>query len=132
MRKLRIAALALFGAEIAMWLVDRIAGAITVPMVFNGFPADGPFQTFNPSRRIAAGQHAGIDFQFFHGMGVPYLLYPLYALGGKTIFSSEVSRELVSVLFFALTVIAISAAASRARVVTIMAFAAAFALSMPV
>jgi hypothetical protein len=131
MRKLRIAALVLFVGEIAMWFVDRMAGAITVPMTFNGFPADGPFQTFNPLRRIAAGQHGGVDFQFFHGLGLPYLLYPLYALGGKTIFSSELSRELLSVLAFALTIIAISAAASRDRVVTIISCAAVFAVSMP-
>lgn len=130
-RKLRIAALTVFVCEIALWLADRIGNAVTTPMPFNGFPADGPFQTFNPLRRIAAGQHGGVDFQFFHGLGVPYLLYPLFALGGKTIFSSEVSRELVSVLCFALTVVAISAAASRNRIITIVASAAAFSVSWP-
>jgi len=131
MRKLRIAALILFAGETLMWFVDRLAGAITLPMTFNGFPADGPFQTFNPLRRIAAGQHGGVDFQFFHGLGLPYLLYPLYALGGKTIFSSELSREILSVLAFGLTIIAISAAASRSRAVTIIACAAVFSISMP-
>lgn len=131
MRKLRIAALTVFVCEIALWIVDRTAGAITIPMVFNGFPADGAFQTFNPLRRIAAGQHGGVDFQFFHGLGLPYLLYPLFALGGKTIFSAELSRELVSVFAFALTLVAIVAAASRDREFTIVACAAAFSISMP-
>jgi hypothetical protein len=131
MRKLRIAALTVFVCEIALWIADRIAAAITLPMQFVGFPADGPFQTFNPLRRLAAGQHAGVDFQFFHGLGLPYLLYPLFALGGKTIFASEVSRELVSVLFFALTLIAIIAAASRDLAITIVATAGAFAMSWP-
>jgi hypothetical protein len=130
MRKLRIAALTVFVCEIALWIADRTAGAITIPMVFNGFPADGAFQTFNPLRRIAAGQHGGVDFQFFHGLGLPYLLYPLFALGGKTIFSAELSRELISVFAFFLTLIGIAAAASRDREFTIVASAAAFSVSM--
>jgi hypothetical protein len=132
LKKLRIAVLTLFGAEIVFWIVERLAGAVTLPLEFNGFPADGPFQTFNPLRRIAAGQHAGIDFQFFHGLGVPYLLYPLYALFGKTIYSAELSREVLSVVAFALTIVAIVYAASRDKPTTIVWTAAGLALFQPV
>lgn len=113
MRKLRLAVLSLFAADVVFWIAVRLAGAVTLPLDFNGFPTDGPFQTFNPLRRIAAGQHGGVDFQFFHGLGVPYLLYPLYALFGKTLYAAELSREIISVFAFALAVMAIVYAASR-------------------
>ena len=57
---------------------------------------DGPFQLFNPLRRIAAGQTGGTDFQYFHGLALPYLHYPLYALLGRDFFASEVARYSVS------------------------------------
>ncbi|MEY2549594.1 MAG: hypothetical protein QOD64_2176 [Verrucomicrobiota bacterium] len=119
-RKWRIAALTAFVIEIALWFADRMGNAITVAMRFNGFPADGPFQTFNPLRRIAAGQHGGVDFQFFHGLGVPYVLYPLFAAFGKTIFSAELSREVISVLGFVLAVVAIVYVTSRDAATTII------------
>jgi hypothetical protein len=52
-----------------------------------------PFQVFNPLRRIAAGQTAGLDFPFYHGIGVPFLHYPIFAIFGKTISASELSRQ---------------------------------------
>jgi len=132
MRKLRLALLSLFGAEIVFWIVERLLAAVTLPLQFSGFPADGPFQTFNPLRRIAAGQHGGVDFQFFHGLGIPYLLYPLYAMFGKTIYSAELSREVLSVLAFALAIVAIVYAASRDVPTTILWTAAGLAIFQPV
>jgi len=44
---------------------------------------------------LAAGQIAGQDFQFFHGLGVPFLHYPLFALLGKTFYSAELSGHSV-------------------------------------
>jgi hypothetical protein len=85
---------------LAIWLSSYLSMEIYESLNFNGFPADGPFQLFNPLRRIAAGQIPGIDFQFFHGIGVPYLHYPLFWLFGKTIFASELSRNLTSAICY--------------------------------
>lgn len=67
---------------------------------FSGYAADGPFQLYNPLRRLAAGQVIGRDFQFFHGIGIPLLHYPIFRLLGSNIFASEMSRWLVSPLLF--------------------------------
>lgn len=67
---------------------------------FQGFPFDGPFQSFNLVRRMASGQIPGYDFQFFHGLGIIYLhFYPFIFLGAN-FFASELSRQLISLLFF--------------------------------
>ena len=69
-----------------------------VALHFDGIPVDGPFQLFNALRRMAAGQHLGADFQFFHGAGIPLLHYlPFRALGGD-LAASELTRQLISVL----------------------------------
>jgi hypothetical protein len=119
-RKWRIAALTVFVCDIALWFADRMGNAVTAAMRFSGFPADGPFQAFNPLRRIAAGQHGGVDFQFFHGLGVPYLLYPMFASFGKTVYASELSREVISTLAFVLAVVAIVYVTSRDPATTII------------
>jgi hypothetical protein len=72
---------------------------------FLGPAIDGPFQLYNALRRIWVGQRAGVDFQFFHGMGVPYVHYPFFRLLGGTFFASELSRQLVSAVLYPLTVI---------------------------
>jgi hypothetical protein len=127
--KFRRILLILFGLEALFWIAMRVANALTLVIQFNGFPGDGPFQTFNPLRRIAAGQHGGHDFQFFHGLGIPYVLYPIYALGGKTIFSAELSRYSVSLAFFLIALLAILYAASRNVLATIIGAAALLPLS---
>jgi hypothetical protein len=70
---------------------------------FQGYAADGPFQLYNPLRRLDAGQLVGRDFQFFHGSGVPLLFYLPFKLLGSNIFASELSRWLVSVGLFLLS-----------------------------
>jgi len=85
---------------LAVWTYSHIAQSIYVSQYFDGFIANGPFQLFNPLRRIANGQIAGVDFQFFHGIGVPFLHYPLFALFGKSLFASELSRNLTSLICF--------------------------------
>src|SRR3954470_14162763 len=65
---------------------------------FFGPPIDGPFQLYNALRRIAAGQHGGVDFQFFHGLAIPYLHYPFFRLFGGGFTASEVSRQLITTL----------------------------------
>src|SRR5207244_4667966 len=85
---------------IGLWTGNYLTGGIYESLNFDGFPADGPFQLFNPLRRIAAGQAPGVQFQFFHGLGVPYLHYPIFWLFGKSIFASELSRHLTSLLSY--------------------------------
>lgn len=63
---------------------------------FTSIPIDGAFQHINPLRRIAAGEIPGRDFQVFHGLAISYLHYPIYALFGKTLFASEISRYLIN------------------------------------
>jgi len=73
---------------------------------FLGPAIDGPFQLYNSLRRIAAGQTGGVDFQFFHGLAIPYLHYPFYRLLGGSFLASEITRELVSVVLYPLVVFA--------------------------
>jgi hypothetical protein len=72
---------------------------------FSGPAIDGPFQLYNSLRRIRAGQHAGVDFQFFHGLGIPYLHYIQFRLFGGTFFASEITRELTSALLYPLSIV---------------------------
>ena len=89
------------------WASIYLVQAVKASIWFDGFPDNGPFQIFNPLRRIAAGQVGGRDFIFFHGIGVPYLHYPLFALfGGKTLIASELSRQLTSFILFVLSLAA--------------------------
>jgi hypothetical protein len=74
--------------------------AASETLVFRGLPLNGAFQLFNPLRRMAEGQVPGRDFQFFHGLGIPYLHYPLFRLLGGDLFASEMARKLVSPLLF--------------------------------
>lgn len=89
---------------LAAWALLYLVQGVKVSLWFDGYPDNGPFQVFDPLRRIAAGQVGGRDFMFFHGIGLPYLHYPLFALfGGKTLIASELSRQLTSFALFVLT-----------------------------
>jgi len=89
---------------LAAWFVFYLINALNTALWFNGAPADGPFEIFDPLRRIAAGQTPGRDFIQYHGIGVPYLHYPLFALfGGKTLTASELSRQFTSIALFVLS-----------------------------
>ncbi|HEY2911567.1 MAG TPA: hypothetical protein VGI99_15050, partial [Gemmataceae bacterium] len=79
-------------AVIALWMLAHFWYDVRTLREFDDHIGDGPFQLFNPLRRIAAGQTGGIDFQYFHGLGLPYLHYPLFALLGSDFFASEVAR----------------------------------------
>src|SRR5947209_8516357 len=80
-------------AVVIAWILYYAVAGASAALWFDGAPGDGPFQIFNPLRRIAAGQTGGVDFIFYHGIGVPYLHYPLFALFGKTLAASELSRQ---------------------------------------
>jgi hypothetical protein len=72
---------------------------------FDGPAIDGPFQLYNALRRIGAGQRPGVDFQFFHGLGIPYLHYVQFRLLGGTFFASEITRELTSAVFYPVVIV---------------------------
>ncbi len=72
---------------------------------FTGPAIDGPFQLYNALRRIAVGQRPGVDFQFFHGVLIPYLHYPFFRLLGGQFFDSEITREVVSTLLYPISVV---------------------------
>ncbi len=93
--------------------VGLLSVGIETAIHFNGPPIDGPFQLYNALRRIAAGQRIGVDFQFFHGAGVPYLHYLPFRLFGGGFFASEIARQVVSVALFAMTFVAVFYAWTR-------------------
>lgn len=70
---------------------------------FSGYALDGAFQLYNPLRRMEQGEIPGRDFPFFHGVGMPWLHFPLYALLGSNIFAAEMARWLLSPILFALS-----------------------------
>jgi hypothetical protein len=81
------------------WLLMIVIGSETA-LHFLGPAIDGPFQLYNSLRRIWVGQRGGVDFQFFHGLGIPYLHYPMFRLLGGTFIASELTRELMSVMLY--------------------------------
>ncbi len=86
---------------LAAWLCSYLVSGLRAAFWFNGYPVNGPFQLYDPLRRLAAGQHAGTDFQFFHGIGIPFLHYPLFWLfGGHSLTAAELSRQFTSLLLF--------------------------------
>jgi hypothetical protein len=96
----------LFGLSILSLLLIAVFGGYAVLLalqqgaVFNGYAADGPFQLYNPLRRLANGELIGRDFQFFHGIGVPLIHQPLFLLLGGNIFASEAARYLTTPIMF--------------------------------
>lgn len=104
-------------ARVLLWAVALAAAVAVVALLvgharweveeFRGRPANGAFQLFNPLRRMAAGQTPGVDFQFFHGLGVPALHYPLFVVLGADLFASELARQLVPGLLFLLSTAAL-------------------------
>ncbi|MBY0514560.1 MAG: hypothetical protein K2P78_11690, partial [Gemmataceae bacterium] len=117
-----------FLAVIASWTVAALLDGYKAALEFRGELGDGPLQVFNPLRRIAAGQRGGADFPFFHGVGVPYLHYPIFALGGKTIFASELARHWLSSAQVLLGFLALFAGATRRLTPTLGLTAAALVL----
>lgn len=85
---------------LSSWVAFYLARGLSAAWWFDGAPGDGPFQMLNPLRRIAAGQTPGRDFVFYHGIGLPYLYYPMFALFGKTLAASELSRQWTTLLLF--------------------------------
>ncbi|WP_318441302.1 hypothetical protein [Photobacterium leiognathi] len=81
-------------ASLVIWLVY----AYSKSYFFDGYPFDGPFQSYNALRRIDAGSIIGNDYDYFHGAGIPYLNYVFYKLFGGDLFASEFSRYFINIL----------------------------------
>jgi hypothetical protein len=103
-RKLRWATIG-WGALFAfLWLLMVVVG-LESALHFLGPAIDGPFQLYNSLRRIWVGQRGGVDFQFFHGLAIPYLHYIPFRLLGGGFIASEITRQMVSVVLYPLTVL---------------------------
>jgi len=87
---------------VILCLFGLIAGLETA-LHFVGPAIDGPFQLYNSLRRIFVGQRGGADFQFFHGIGIPYLHYIPFRLLGGNFIASELTRESVSSVLYPIT-----------------------------
>src|SRR6185312_4423065 len=90
---------------------------------------DGPFQLYNALRRIKAGFRPGVDFQFFHGLGVPYAHYGLYRLFGGGLKGSELARELLATTLYPIEYVLIFRVFTRGWRKAIALAAAAMAIS---
>ena len=84
-----------------------VVTALNNALYFDGPAQDGAFQLLNPLRRLMAGQVIGRDFNFFHGIGVPFLHLPFYVIFGQGLFGEEIARWLVSPLLFILSAFAV-------------------------
>jgi hypothetical protein len=96
----RIALYLAASATVAGYLVFITRAVYYQARYFSGYPMDGVFQLFNPLRRLADGQLPGSDLQFFHGLGTLLVHYPLFRVFGGDLQASELSRGIVSPLFF--------------------------------
>jgi hypothetical protein len=106
------------------WVLFYLLNGLKAAFWFDGYPVNGPFQLYDPLRRLAAGQQAGSDFQFFHGIGLPFLHYPLFRLfGGDSLQASELSRQFTSYLLFIGTLAAFVCATFRRSAARWIAFA---------
>jgi hypothetical protein len=103
-------------------------------MHFSGVAIDGPFQLYNALRRIQGGFRPGVDFQFFHGLGVAYLHYPFFRALGGGLRGSEIARELIAAasfpLVFLLVFRAFAGSWTKALCLAAAAMAAAYALHL--
>ncbi len=79
----------------AFVVVYQVLASIKFVSPYDGGIVDGPFQLYNWLRRLDAGQIPGRDFNVFHGIGIPYLHWPLYRLLGGDFLASELSRQLI-------------------------------------
>jgi hypothetical protein len=126
----RFAAGAIPAALCALIFAVPFSIALDSARHFSGVAIDGPFQLYNALRRIQGGFHPGIEFQFFHGIGIPYLHYPLFLLFGGRLSGSELARQLVSTLAYPLVFIVIFRVFTRSWRRTWWLTAAALAASI--
>lgn len=94
-----------WAALFAILCVFGFIAGLETALHFLGPAIDGPFQLYNSLRRIFVGQRGGADFQFFHGIGIPYLHYIPFRLLGGNFIASEITRESVSAVLYPITVV---------------------------
>ena len=95
------------------------------------YPTDGTFQIYDPLRRMQAGQTVGSDFPFFHGIGVPIILYPFFLLFGGNLFAAETIKFLVSGLAFVFCTLVFFYAYFRNTTKTLVATAIMIMVTIP-
>jgi hypothetical protein len=115
-----------------LYAVYIIFSGLDNGLFFQGYAADGSFQVYNPLRRMAAGQVIGRDFQFFHGIGIPLLLFPFFKLLGANLFASEVTRWLVSAAAFFISSLAFFKVMLKSWHKTILAIALTIIIIVPI
>lgn len=88
-------------------LLLMVAGDITRRFVMleatdiTFYPLNGSFQTYNPLRRILAGELPGRDFQTYLGLGTTYTMYGMFRLFGSDLAASEAATHLLHAFAFA-------------------------------
>lgn len=111
------------GVVILIFIVSIISIALERSTSVNTFPTNGTFQLYNPLRRISEGMIPGRDFPVFHGVGVPWIHFPIFKLFGGNLFAAELSKWLVSPLAFLISTLLICYAYFRKIQPTIVATA---------
>ncbi|MEM7736668.1 MAG: hypothetical protein AAF267_12855 [Deinococcota bacterium] len=80
-------------AVIALDIIRRFVLLEATDITF--FPLNGSFQTYNPLRRILAGELPGRDFQTYLGLGTTYTMYAVFRLFGSDLAASEAATHLL-------------------------------------
>ncbi|QNO37040.1 hypothetical protein H4J02_11305 [Protaetiibacter sp. SSC-01] len=111
--------------------ISAVVIAVATAANFSGYGVDGPFQLYNPLRRMAEGELPGRDFPFFHGPGVVAIHYPLFSMLGGNIFASEIARWLVSPALFLGSGYLFFWSALRGKRAALIAIAVATAIVLP-
>ena len=83
-----------------MWLDLTISKSVYESQLLHYNPINGDFQTYNPLRRMAAGEAAGKDFQPYMGLGITYITYLPFKLMGGTFSASKFSAQLMHMWLF--------------------------------
>jgi hypothetical protein len=126
--------LAVWSALVALFVATLLVIAYEAAMHFAGVAIDGPFQLYDALRRIQAGYRPGVDFEFFHGLGIPVLHYGLYRLFGGGLRGSELARQFIAAVAYPAVFLiffrVFTKSWRRALCLTAAALAASFALKL--
>lgn len=118
------------GASAAVWIVGiAIANARAHHATLDFHPINGSFQTFDPIRRLEAGQWPGRDFDAYLGLGPVYATYAVTSLGGGTFGASLVAVAALATFLHAFTcgVLARAAGASARAAIGVAVAVTSFA-----
>lgn len=89
-------------SSVLLCVVVLTAGFLKVASYFNQAPFDGVFQTLFPLLEIEKGKYPGRDFFYFHGNGIPYLIYPVFKIfcliGYQTLYASLLATFIVNLV----------------------------------